>query len=111
MSWLTKIFGPSYAKVQQFHQACLYGYNTTLEKLLKKYPDLVHQPDSLGMYALHTASRHGHTATVNLLVEKGADINQKHFGNQSALYYATERMHKETIKLLLQKGADTNGIE
>jgi hypothetical protein len=53
--------------------------------------------------ALRWASRNGHTETVNLLLDRGADI---HANNDGALRSASYHGHTETVKLLLDRGAD-----
>ena len=49
------------------------------------------------------AAKNGHTETVKLLLDRGADI---HAWNDYALRLAAENGHTETVKLLLDRGAD-----
>jgi len=50
------------------------------------------------------ASRDGHTQTVELLLEKGANVNVKNKYGYTALMYASMYGHTETAELLLEKG-------
>ena len=50
----------------------------------------------------------GHTETVKLLLDKGADVNMKTDNGYTALIEASENGHIEIVKLLLDKGADVN---
>jgi ankyrin repeat protein len=53
--------------------------------------------------ALRVASRAGHTETVVLLLDRGANI---HAEDEMALQWAAEKGHTETVALLLERGAD-----
>ena len=55
--------------------------------------------------ALHWASIKGHTEVVNVLLEKGADVDAAAMG-QTALHYASVWGHPPVIRLLLDAGAD-----
>jgi ankyrin repeat protein len=56
---------------------------------------------------LALASRNGHTSTVQLLIEKGAEIN-KPSGYNSAISHASEQGHESVVRLLIKSGADLN---
>ena len=45
---------------------------------------------------------------IKLLIENGADVNNKNFIDSSPLHYAVELKNTEIIKLLIDKGADVN---
>ncbi len=54
------------------------------------------------------AAGKGHTEIVKFLLEKGANINAKVFGEITALMYASMNGHPQTVKFLLDHGADVN---
>ena len=58
--------------------------------------------------ALHLALREGHKETVQLLLEKGIDINQTNKIGWNALHLASSEGHLEVVKLLIEKGIDIN---
>ena len=56
------------------------------------------------------ASEKGHKEIVQLLIEKGIDINSKAdlFRKKNAFHLASEKGHKEISQLLIEKGKDIN---
>ena len=70
--------------------------------------DLVNARGGYYGNALQAASRNDHTAIIELLLSKGADVNAQGgpFGN--ALHAASCRGHAVNVELLLSKGADVN---
>jgi hypothetical protein len=54
------------------------------------------------------ASANGKNEMVNLLLKRGANINARSKGGESALGLAAENTHVSTVKLLVSKGADTD---
>eukprot|EP01035_Chromulina_nebulosa_P022488 gene22488-29119_t len=59
-----------------------------------------------GKTALHLAAFNGYTATVSLLLKKGADPNAKDSDGMTPLHKAAWEGHTKIVELLLKKGAD-----
>jgi hypothetical protein len=57
---------------------------------------------------LHDAARGGDVDQVQLLLSKGADINEKNTLNWTPLHTAVQNSKQEVIELLIDKGADIN---
>jgi ankyrin repeat protein len=55
---------------------------------------------------LHLASLNGHKEMIELLINKGIDLNEKDKESKNALDLASERGHKEIVELLKNKGID-----
>ena len=65
-----------------------------------------------GLTALHAAAYGGHVDVVELLIERGAAVNEsKNLYHMSPLHAAAEEGHKEVVELLMAKGADIEAKE
>ena len=61
---------------------------------------------------MQLAAMKGHTETVKLLLEQGAQIEGVGgYFKQTPLHYAAENGHTETVKLLLEQGAKIEAVE
>ena len=73
---------------------------------------LEHAPDVLSRYSygtpIHRAAYQKSASTLQLLLEKGADVNSKDDANQTPLHMAALSGQKLAMQLLLDRGADTN---
>ncbi|WP_353279656.1 ankyrin repeat domain-containing protein [Wolbachia endosymbiont (group B) of Xanthorhoe designata] len=58
---------------------------------------------------LMIAAENGHTNIVEILVEKGADVNVRDHHANTVLYLATNNGHEGIVEILLEKGANVNG--
>ena len=54
------------------------------------------------------ASFWGHNEVVELLIEKGAEVNQASALGSNALVVAISQGHKNIVEFLIEKGADIN---
>ena len=63
-------------------------------------------PPIEGFTPIMSAARKGHSETVGVLAEGGAEINSRDFYHGSALWYAVNGGHIETVRVLLDSGAD-----
>jgi len=60
------------------------------------------------MTALHRAAMEGHKPAVELLLAKGAPVNERDLDLYTPLTYAVRNNHKEVVELLINNGADVN---
>lgn len=69
------------------------------------------QPDSAGYTALHYASRNGHYAVCQFLLENGAKCDAQTHGGATALHRASYCGHTEIAQLLLSHGSDPRLVD
>jgi ankyrin repeat protein len=60
------------------------------------------------MYPIHVAADLGKIEILQILIEFGANINQKDSDGQTALHYAASNGYFEAVQYLLSSGIDSN---
>ncbi len=93
---------------QGIHQAVKEGKLEVVRKMLEEDRDLINAVDSDLKTPLHLATEHGYMPMVELLLEKGADINAKTGFKRTPLHFAASSGHDEIVRLFIAKGADLN---
>ena len=59
---------------------------------------------------LHAAAARGHEQIVELLLDKGAEVNAQGGNYGNALLAASYRGHEQTVELLLDEGAELGAL-
>ena len=88
-------------KITDIIQASMNGRTESAEEMLLKNRENNNT-------ALIWASRNGHTNTVEMILNMGADVNAKDNSSNTALIRASKNGHTETATMLLENGADVN---
>ena len=81
-----------------------------IEEAFKEGADVNMKNDN-GVWFFIVASGHGNARTVNVLLEKGIDVNitdDYNFNNNTALSIAVINAKYDVVELLIEKGADIN---
>jgi ankyrin repeat protein len=82
------------------------GNRSEIEQQIAASPQVVKGKDAGGSTALHHAAGYGPLANLQLLINKGADVNAKNRRGSTPLHWA---IHDEAkVRLLLSKGANVN---
>nr|KAF6428912.1 ankyrin repeat domain 39 [Molossus molossus] len=90
--------------------AALNGDLGRVKSLIQKAVD-PSQPDLAGYTALHYASRNGHYAVCQFLLESGANCDAQTHGGATALHRASYCGHTEIARLLLSHGSDPRLVD
>ncbi|KAG9569566.1 purine and uridine phosphorylase, partial [Aureobasidium melanogenum] len=109
-TWAThreKNFPIDITSMTRMGHAAYNGHGRILEHILSVESADVNEKDFWGMTALFLASTRGHNNTFQMLLDRGADINQGgRFG--TPLEAASGEGHDDIVQMLLDKGADVN---
>lgn len=91
------------------HNACEFGTEDEVKKLLDENPKLVRERDeNLGFTPLHTAVAKGRVKIIQSLLEHGADIDAKDNLERSPIFYVATTEGIDAFKLLIEKKASLN---
>lgn len=67
--------------------------------------------DRTGDWLLHVAARIASTRILQVLKEKGCDVNKRNADGSSALHLAAESGNLEAVRWFTQNGAKLDGLE
>lgn len=85
---------------------------STLSSSEQLMTNAIHATDKYENSPLHLAARDGHLPIVQLLIEKGADVNMRNKDGQSPLHLAVRRKNCiDLVKHLISNGADVNSVD
>src|ERR1041384_1815683 len=93
-------------KVTSLIGAVRAGNRHEIERQIAATPQTVRGKDEGGSTALHHAAGYGPLANLELLINKGADVNAKNLRRSTPLHWAIHDENK--VRLLLSKGSDVN---
>ena len=95
-------------QAEEVHDAARKGDLAKIKGLLEGSPALLEARSENEKTPLHFAAQGGHREIVELLLEKGADVNVKNIASETPLHYAAAMSHKEIVELLITEGAVLN---
>ncbi|KAE8553411.1 hypothetical protein EYB25_004793 [Talaromyces marneffei] len=95
-------------KMKSLHLAAFNGHPEILCRVDVNKTGAIDQVDGSGMTSLQWACERGHIEIVQLLLEKGGDVNAEGGEYGNALQAAAQGGYLDIVRLLLEKGADVN---
>jgi len=109
-----KPIGPSQKEIDNFVAEAGNGNLKSSAELLKKFPDVINEPDKFGFTALMYAARIGDIDAIEALLKMGANVNGKNNIGCTALHTAAANGKTGAVATLLKNGAsiektDVNG--
>lgn len=90
------------------HAAAEKGDLATINRILDADPSQVHSFDARGQQPLHSAAFKGKVDVIELLLERGADINALDKHSTTPLSYAVDSDKLKAVEYLVSRGADVN---
>ncbi|KAJ5651196.1 uncharacterized protein N7484_004919 [Penicillium longicatenatum] len=88
--------------------AALNGHEQEVHFLLAVKKHEINTADDTGANPLMWASRNGHDKIVQMLLERGAEVNAQGGRHGNALQAASFRGHDKIVQMLLERGANAN---
>ncbi|KAK9368749.1 ankyrin repeat-containing domain protein [Lipomyces kononenkoae] len=92
------------------HLSAMKNHEQTTHFLAQKFPHtldmLTSSTKTIGYTPLILASREGNDASVNILLDFGAEINKSDYEGNRAIHFASEYGHKKVMRTLIERGAD-----
>ncbi|XP_076088739.1 uncharacterized protein LOC143059137 [Mytilus galloprovincialis] len=87
------------------HAAAMYGHSESIEFLLRKDKEHVHEINDRRETPLHLAVRYGHCPSAALLIKNGASLQAEDNIRDTAIHTAIQYKQKECLQLLLENGS------
>lgn len=81
------------------------------KRYLEEHPEFAKEKDANGVGPLWTPAKRGNLEIVKLLVERGADVNDRNKSGWTPLMLAASEGHEPVVSYLLSKGADPKAVD
>ncbi|KAK7934575.1 hypothetical protein PG985_000070 [Apiospora marii] len=92
--------------LRALQMACYFGELECVSIILEHNVEDIDDPDDEGNTALHQACLGGHTKCLELIADKGADINRTNNRQSTPLHAAAWAGYTECVRMLLGRGAN-----
>ena len=87
------------------YYAAMLGFRDLAEHLISEHPEHVNAKGGTEVILMHVAARYGHANILSLLLEHGADVDERD-ASQTPLHRALCFGKLEAVRFLLDRGAD-----
>lgn len=98
--------GPSTDDLTDIFQAIMENNYTLVKSIIQKDRSETNHRNNDNNYPLHIAAKYGHLKICELLVQSGADINQKGYSFLTPIHYAADFDFPEVLNYFINKGAN-----
>ena len=98
------------AGAQDIHTAAEAGDVVLVSEILASKPDLVSAENQNGLTPVHLAARRGHAQVVELLLERGAGLEETDDRGFTPLLYAASSGNLDLVRFLVDRGADVGVV-
>ncbi|KAK1621903.1 hypothetical protein BDP81DRAFT_387273, partial [Colletotrichum phormii] len=106
--WQTNYRYQARSGLNSVHLAALNGHDEVLRRLLASDDAALNSKATAGYTPLIWGSLEGRQNSVQMLLDKGADVNAEGGEYGNALQAASSEGHDKIVQMLLDKGADVN---
>jgi len=104
--WINVNFQDVTFQATMLATASCFGYLEIVKLLIEAGADVDQKERTSGSTALIGAAENDHTAVLEFLITKGADMNAVDAGGRTALMHACENGKIDSIETLIRYGAD-----
>jgi ankyrin repeat protein len=101
---------PEKREAVPLYYAAMLGFRDLAEHLIAEHPEHVNAKGGRDVTPMGVAARRGHVDILSLLLEHGADVDDRNTG-QTPLYRASQSGRLEAGQFLLDRGADINSLD
>ena len=98
---------PKKPEAVPLYYAAMLGFRDLAEHLISEHPEHVNAKGGKEVVLMHAAARYGHADILSLLLEHGADVDERD-ASQTPLHRALYFGKLEAVRFLLDRGADIN---
>ena len=98
---------PKKPEAVPLYYAAMLGFRDLAEHLISEHPEHVNAKGGKEVILMHAAARYGHADILSLLLEHGADVDERD-ATQTPLHRALFFGKLEAVRFLLDRGADIN---